>query len=170
LDGETRDNESRGMKFAEAYSLSQEVKGKLESLFYVDRVAVVGSVRRLKAEVQDIDIIVATQQPERLRIFLSGLGEKTKIDRGNRTKIGYKGTFIDLVIIPYEEWGAALLYYTGSKRHILKLQRLAQRKGWRLNERGLWVRRDRLAGGKEAHIYEALGLEFPNPSKREGWI
>jgi DNA polymerase (family 10) len=69
------------------------------------------------------------------------------------------------------ELGAALLYFTGSKAHNVRLRQRALTRGWTLNEYAL----SELEGGKviasatEAEIYRALGLAFIPPVLREDW-
>ena len=64
--------------------------------------------------------------------------------------------------------GAALLAATGSTEHLVALEALAKRKGYRLDAGGLWKGRRRMAGADEASIYTALGLDFIPPELREG--
>jgi DNA polymerase (family 10) len=73
----------------------------------------------------------------------------------------------DLRVVPAESFGAALQYFTGSKAHNIRLRELAVKKGWRLNEYGLFEGDKRLAGAEEEGIYQALGLAFVPPELRE---
>ncbi|HSJ95453.1 MAG TPA: PHP domain-containing protein, partial [Myxococcota bacterium] len=77
------------------------------------------------------------------------------------------GIDADLRVVPSESFGAALLYFTGSKSHNVALRRRAQARGWLLNEYGLFAGERRLAGGDEEGIYERLGLRWVPPELRE---
>src|SRR5690606_22247182 len=80
-----------------------------------------------------------------------------------------KGLQIDLRVVAPQQIGAALLYFTGSKAHNIKLRQRAIDRGFTLNEYAL----EEMATGRvvasdsEEAIYEALGLPFIPPSLRE---
>ena len=136
------------------------------------RTELAGSMRRWRETVADADLLVASDDPEKptkefLRIVnaaeVLGSGDtKTSI----RTADGFQ---IDLRVVPPEVWGAALLHFTGSKEHNVRLRQMAIAKGCRLSEYGLVRERDgvRLAGATEEEVYEALGLPWIPPEIRE---
>jgi len=77
---------------------------------------------------------------------------------------------VDVRVIPKKSWGAALLYFTGSKSHNIELRTISIRKGLRLNEYGLFKADDEsvlVAGGTEEEIYSALGMDYIEPELRE---
>src|SRR5207244_12892486 len=73
----------------------------------------------------------------------------------------------DLRVVPAESFGAALLYFTGSKAHNVALRQLAMKKSWKLNEYGLFRGTRRIAGRTEQEIYDRLGLAWVPPELRE---
>jgi len=79
------------------------------------------------------------------------------------------GLQVDLRAVPVESWGAALQYFTGSKAHNIKLRELAIKKGYKLNEYGLFKidTDEKVAGRTEEEIYNALGLPWIPPTMRE---
>ncbi|HEU5120636.1 MAG TPA: hypothetical protein VFT71_06585, partial [Candidatus Nitrosocosmicus sp.] len=79
------------------------------------------------------------------------------------------GTDVDLLVVPEESYGSASLYFTGSKEHGIILRRLAQARGYRLNEWGLFDNStgQKLAGESESEIYNMLDLEWIPPEMRE---
>jgi DNA polymerase (family 10) len=79
----------------------------------------------------------------------------------------HSGLQVDVRVVPAESFGAALLYFTGSKAHNVKLRQLALRKDWKLNEYGLFAGARRLAGHTEEEVYERLGLAPIPPELRE---
>ena len=85
---------------------------------------------------------------------------------------------VDLRVVPEESWGTALMYFTGSKEHNVRLRERAKKKGLTLNEYGLFPDDDEneppqkrgvkaKASKTEASIYKALGVAFVPPEIRE---
>jgi len=80
-----------------------------------------------------------------------------------------KGLQVDLRVVPLEAWGAAMIYFTGSKAHNIRIREMAVRKGLKLNEYGLY----RAKSGKlivaetEEEVYEKLSLPWIPPTLRE---
>ena len=68
---------------------------------------------------------------------------------------------------PEESYGAALVYFTGSKAHNIAIRRIAQNKGLKLNEYGVFQDDKRIAGETEESVYNALGLPWIPPELRE---
>jgi DNA polymerase (family 10) len=77
------------------------------------------------------------------------------------------GLQVDLRIVEKEAFGAALLYFTGSKEHSIALRKIAQENRHKLNEYGVYKNKKRLAGKTEAEMYKALGLRYIEPELRE---
>ena len=77
------------------------------------------------------------------------------------------GLQVDLRVVPSESYGAALVYFTGSKAHNIAIRRIAQNKGLKLNEYGVFQDDKRIAGETEESIYNALGLPWIPPELRE---
>jgi DNA polymerase (family 10) len=73
----------------------------------------------------------------------------------------------DLRVVPAESFGAALMYFTGSKEHNIRLREMAIKKGLKLNEYGLYRGEKQVAGATEADVYEKLGLPEIAPELRE---
>ena len=138
----------------------------------VERVMIAGSARRRKETVGDLDLLVASERHlEVVERFVS-LPEVVKVVSRGTTKstvILRSGLQVDLRVVDPESFGSALQYFTGSKEHNIKLRRIAVRRGWKLNEYGLFDRRtgERIAGETEESIYRALGLDYIEPELRE---
>src|SRR5439155_1586967 len=77
------------------------------------------------------------------------------------------GLQVDLRVVPTESFGAALCYFTGSKAHNVALRQLAIKRGYKLNEYGLFRGERRIAGRTEEEIYARLGLAYIPPELRE---
>ena len=81
----------------------------------------------------------------------------------------YGGLEVRLIVVPPETWGSALVWYTGSRAHVARLEELARADGWRLSPFGLEVNAtgQLLEREREAAIYERLGLAWVPPELRE---
>ena len=150
--------------------LVEKILDRLKSRPNVEKVVVAGSVRRMKETVGDIDILAVTNDVSLMDYFVS-MPEVVTIHGKGRTKSSVKlniGLDVDLRIVDRECFGAALQYFTGSKEHNIALRRIAQSKGWKLNEYGLFDEKGiKIAGKKEDEVYHALGLNWIPPELRE---
>ncbi|MFM9995056.1 MAG: DNA polymerase/3'-5' exonuclease PolX [Phycisphaerales bacterium] len=167
----------------------------------VDRVAYAGSLRRGKDTIGDIDILVSARDPgpvgeaframPGVREVLSAGETKASIryaiasDDATLTKDGedIRGTLgptvqVDLRVLPAASWGAALMYFTGSKEHNIRLRERAIKMGYTLNDWGLFPIDEEktaphlrgvkpVAGKSEEEIYAKLGLPYLPPEVRE---
>ena len=128
-----------------------------------------GSLRRGKETVGDIDLLAT--DPRAADLFVEAPMVDRVIEKGP-TKVSVylkTGTQVDLRTIKKGQYGAALVYFTGSKQHNIELRSLAIEKGWKLNEYGLVDGKTgkQLAGKAEEEVYSKLGLEFIPPELRE---
>ena len=131
-----------------------------------------GSLRRRKETVGDLDIIVASDDsPAVMDRFVSYPDVSIVYSKGE-TKSSVllnSGLQVDLRVVDEKSYGAALLYFTGSKDHNVELRNLAIDKGYKLNEYSLSQRNGDqfVAGRTEKEVYDALGLQFIEPELRE---
>jgi DNA polymerase (family 10) len=77
------------------------------------------------------------------------------------------GLRIDLRVLAVRSFGAALHYFTGSKAHNIAVRRMAQARGLKLNEYGVFRGKRWLAGREEREIFDAVGLQWIPPELRE---
>lgn len=139
----------------------------------VSRAMVAGSLRRGRPDVGDIDLVAAASPDAPVTAAFAALPEIAEVMAcGSRraTVRLWDGLQVDLLVVPPESFGAALIHFTGSKPHNISLRRRAQRLGLKLNEYGLFSGRRRLAGRTEREVYEALGLPYRPPTRREGLV
>lgn len=149
-----------------AYPISEEIVEFLKKK--VERISPAGSLRRMKETIGDIDILAAGG-PEIIKEFISLPIVKQVLVSGE-TKASVlvrEGTQVDLRVVPEDCYGAALLYFTGSKDHNIKLRHMAKERGWKINEYGLFKDEKILAAKKEEDIYGRLNLSFIPPEMRE---
>jgi len=137
---------------------------------FVD-IAPAGSLRRGRADIGDCDVLVATDDPiPVMEAFVKMSGVAQVLAKGDtKASVFTGGLQVDLRAVPVESWGAALQYFTGSKAHNIKLRELAIKKGYKLNEYGLFKMDtdEKVAGHTEEEIYNALGLPWIPPTMRE---
>lgn len=151
---------------AQADSLIHELKKNSG----ISKIAYAGSLRRKKETVGDIDILVTTKNPkEIMEGFLKNSQIKRVIATGptKSTVVFSSGIRCDLRVLQPDQWGSALLYFTGSKNHNIALRKIAIYKGLKLSEYGLFKGKKILAGKTESEIYSKLGLPYIEPEIRE---
>jgi DNA polymerase (family 10) len=155
-----------------AYPLAQEIAAALKKVPGVNAAEPAGSLRRMRSDIGDIDILVAaadsrpvmevfTHMPGVVRVL--GKGEtKSSIEFGD-------GVRAQVWVHPPERFGTALQYATGSKDHNVKLRELALKKGYSLSEHALKRTNDgsEILCATEAEVYRTLGLPWIPPEMRE---
>ena len=138
----------------------------------VRRFEFAGSLRRMVETVGDLDLLVASDDPVAVMEAFTGVGVTERVLAKGETKssiLTTKGLQVDLRVVPADAWGAAMIYFTGSKAHNIRIREMAVRKGLKLNEYGLF----RAKSGKlivaetEEQVYEKLGLPWIPPTLRE---
>jgi len=151
---------------------AQRIIAHLRDVPGVDQVIYCGSLRRFSETIGDIDIVVTAAQAEPVMEALATLVLVERVlGRGERktSVVTRRGIQVDLRVVEKHQLGAALLYFTGSKGHNIKLRMRALARGLTLNEYGL----AEVEGGKvvasetEEAIYAALGLPWIPPVLRE---
>ena len=133
-----------------------------------------GSIRRKKETIGDIDIVVSARKNEQQKIIKASclLPSVSKVISEGTTKASMilkeKNIQADIRVVEEKQYGATLLYFTGSKEHNIALRKLARSKAWKLNEYGLFERETGrlLASSEEKDIYTRLGLAWIVPEKR----
>lgn len=158
------------MLLAEAWPLAHALAERVAALRGVERVEIAGSFRRRRETVGDLDLLACGGDAnEVMSAFASHAAVAEVLGRGD-TKCSVRlreGLQVDLRLVPRESFGAALLYFTGSKAHNIELRRLAGERGWSLNEYGLTEGERVIASRTEEDLYRALGLAWIPPELRE---
>lgn len=158
------------MKIATAMQYAEPLAAWLRTLPEVKRAELAGSYRRCRETVGDLDVVVSTDDgPAVIAAFADWREVREVRTQGisMASVILREGLQVDLRAVPEHSYGAALLYFTGSKAHSIALRRIAQERGLKLNEYGLFRGRQRIAGQTEAEVYRALGLAWIAPELRE---
>ncbi|WXG42404.1 MAG: DNA polymerase/3'-5' exonuclease PolX [Candidatus Freyarchaeum deiterrae] len=176
----TEKNLLQGVEFAKksrervsivyAAQIARELENKLRSLSSVERVTIAGSYRRRKETVGDLDILVISKKPESVMDFFTSMDEVGRVLGKGAAKSSIvlkEGLQVDIRVFDEEIYGSALLYFTGSKEHNVKLRIIAIEKGLKLSEYGVFRDDTRIAGRTEEECYSALGLGYIEPELRE---
>lgn len=155
---------------AEALELSERISVNLNSIPHVERFEIAGSFRRRRETIGDLDVIIETTDPTSAIDFFTKQDEVKEVLAAGESKASVKlqNNFqVDSRVVPEESFGAALLYFTGSKAHNVELRTLAIKKNLRLNEYGLYRDNEAVAGKTEEEIYQVLGMDYIEPELRE---
>ena len=155
-----------------ALPLAEDIVRRIKDTTPVDNIEVAGSIRRRKDTVKDIDILTTSKQPEAVMDAFVKLPHVTRVLMHGPTKssvITEEGIQVDLRVVDADSFGAALLYFTGSKQHNIKLREMAVRAGLKISEYGVFKEpgEKRIGGKKEEDVYQALKLPFIPPELRE---
>jgi len=157
----------------EAMPIARELVAALEAIPQVRRAMFCGSLRRFRETIGDIDIVAAsTAAAPVMDTFLALPIVHEVIGRGDTKSsvLTAAGLQIDLRVVAPSEYGAAILYFTGSKSHNIELRQRAISRGWTLNEYALADAEtgEVLSSRTEKAIYGTLDLPFIAPELREG--
>ncbi|HET7148456.1 MAG TPA: DNA polymerase/3'-5' exonuclease PolX [Candidatus Nitrosopolaris sp.] len=149
----------------------EDICNRLRRLDSVKKVELAGSARRMKESIGYADFLAVSDEPDEVMDFFTTMPELEYIHTKGITKSMVRlqsGIDCDLRIVPEESFGAALQYFTGNKQHNVVLRTIALHKGYKLNEYGLYDKRNhQLAGRLEEDIYSSLGLAWIPPELRE---
>lgn len=158
--------------FAVAAAPAQQIFAAVEKHPKVQRAALAGSLRRCKEIVKDIDIVAATKEPKAVMEAFVKLPQVERVVAHGETKSAIllkTGIQADLRCVSDAEFPFALLHFTGSKEHNILMRSRAQARGWKLNEYGLFGKKEKIVPCKdEAQIFLRLGLSEIPPEMREG--
>ncbi|HYM93081.1 MAG TPA: DNA polymerase/3'-5' exonuclease PolX [Chitinophagaceae bacterium] len=179
------ENMKRGLKlFKESHTrmlLSDAIQtgnGILQEVLKIPgikKAELAGSLRRRKETIGDIDILATAERKNWKKIVAKFIsipqGGRVLAEGETKASILLKknNTQVDIRLVNDYEYGSALLYFTGSKEHNIKLRIWAREKGWKLNEYGVFDAKTdkRLAGKTEEEIYRLFGLQYIPPELRE---
>lgn len=153
------------MQLEEAQQLAEQFVKEIAD--YCEKVQIVGSIRRRKPEVKDIDLVLLVK-PEHWWDFTLKLRQLSKIiiDGKQVKRVTYEDEQIDLYFATSETWGTFVLIRTGSAEHNIKLSMIAQKKGLKLSHSGL-TKNGKVIASTEKEIFEALDLPYVEPEERE---
>ena len=167
---ERRKASGKRLRLSVAEQIAKPLVEYLNATPGVEQVTIAGSFRRRKETVGDIDILVTCgKKTDPIGRFV-GYPEVEKVLAKGTTRAGVRlksGLQVDLRVVPARSYGAALVYFTGSKAHNIALRALAMKRGLKFNEYGVFKAARWLAGETEKDVYAKAGLPYIEPELRE---
>lgn len=158
------------IRYADAARIAAQLTAYMRKCAAIGNLEVAGSFRRRRETVGDLDIVIsAVDSAAVMKHFVAYNGVSQVAESGEtKASVLLKDRLqVDLRAVPPKSFGAALMYFTGSKAHNLHLRRIAQGRGLLLNEYGLFRGSSAIAGRSEEEIYRALKLSLIPPELRE---
>lgn len=160
------------ISIGDAYPIAMRILDRLLKMDGAQRGDVAGSLRRWRATIGDIDLLVVSTEPAPIMQAFVESPEVARVLGHGGTKSSvelFSGQQVDLRILPLESYGTLLAYFTGSKEHNVKMRELALKQGLSLNESSFTP----VSGGPdilcatEEEVYATLGLPWIPPEMRE---
>jgi DNA polymerase (family 10) len=162
----------RRTPIAETLPIAEELVVALRNIPDVSQAEYCGSLRRFRETIADIDIVVASNTPKAVMDAFLAMPLVAEVLGHGDTKtsvITGAGLQIDLRVVKPSQFGAATLYFTGSKQHNIELRQRAIDRDLLLNEYGVTDATGRVVASRtEAAVYRALDLPWIPPEMREG--
>lgn len=154
----------------EASSFAEAIVEELSKLKEAKKILPCGSLRRGQETIGDIDILVTSSKPEKIMDAFIKLPYIKNILAKGKTKssvILKNGMQADLRVVQEKSFGAAAHYFTGSKAHNIHIRQLAQKKGWKVSEYGIFKGEKQIGGETEEDMFEKFGFQYIPPELRE---
>jgi DNA polymerase (family 10) len=163
--------QSKGrMNLGIAFPLAKRIVESLREKTGFKKIEWAGSLRRMRENIGDIDILATGPDKEKIVYTFTHLLEVKEVLASGETKasvIVEGGVQIDLRVVEEDSYGAALQYFTGSKAHNIHLRGIAKTKGIKINEYGVFKGEKKIGGKEEKDVYQALGMDWIEPELRE---
>jgi DNA polymerase (family 10) len=134
---------------------------------------VAGSWRRRRETVGDLDAVASSDDPPRaVDAFTewTPIAEVVSHGETRSSVVLHNGLAVDFRAVEPVHYGAAMIYFTGSRDHQLVLRNMAIDRGWKMNEYAVYASPEEteiIASRTEAEVYAAFGLEWIPPELRE---
>ncbi len=166
------------MLWADADKFAQSIKAWLQGAKEVEQLEVAGSYRRGKDTIGDLDFLVVASDVDPVMDRFGAFPDSAGVIGRGPTKMAIRladGLQVDLRVVPARSFGAALLYFTGSKEHNIVLRGMAKERGLKINEYGVFRvdggkddgKEEFVAGRTEEEVYATLDLPWIPPELRE---
>lgn len=154
--------------------IAKNIEEYLDTIVEVEKYSRAGSLRRMKETIKDIDFIIATKQPIKVRdALLKMINIKDIIAQGEtKVSITIEDVYdvnVDFRIVTMEEFASTLHHFTGSKEHNVALRQLAKKQGEKINEYGIEKEDSEklLTFKTEKALFKHFGLHEIPPEVRE---
>jgi DNA polymerase (family 10) len=162
------------MLWASADQIAQSLRRHLEACKSVKQLELAGSYRRGRDTVGDLDILVVSPKPDEVMDHFGKFPDIDSVIGRGPTKMSIRlnnALQVDLRVVEAKSFGAALVYFTGSKQHNIVLRGMAKDRGLKINEYGVLKvdgdKEEYIAGKTEKEVYDSLDLPWIPPESRE---
>jgi len=163
--------QSKGrMNLGMAFPVAKRIVETLRERTGSEKIEWAGSLRRMRENIGDIDILATGPDHEKIVHAFTHLPEVKEVLASGETKasiIVEGGLQVDLRVVEEGSYGAALQYFTGSKGHNIHLRGIARARGIKINEYGVFKGEKKIGGKEEKDVYKALGMVWIEPELRE---
>ncbi|MBD3378973.1 MAG: DNA polymerase/3'-5' exonuclease PolX [Candidatus Omnitrophica bacterium] len=166
----TVEESGKRLKLSVAEKIISDLVEHLKKDKKVKNITVAGSNRRKKETVGDADILATCKKGSGVMDRFVDYEDVEKVIARGKTKSSIKlrsGFQVDLRVLPEVSYGAALVYFTGSKAHNIAIRKIAGKKKFKINEYGVFRGDKRIAGKTEKGVYGKIGLPYIAPELRE---
>lgn len=154
--------------------LAKKIEAYLETINAIQNYSIAGSVRRMRESIKDLDFIIATDQPKKVREALLNMEAVKQVISQGDTKVSVVlsdqyDVSVDFRLVTADQFATTLHHFTGSKDHNVALRQRAKEQGEKISEYGV----EDLATGKvttfesEAAFFKHFGLNFIPAELRE---
>jgi DNA polymerase (family X) len=162
------------MVWADADQYADAIRAHLQDCKSIEQMEVAGSYRRGKDTIGDLDFLIVSSNVAEVMDRFAAYDDSAGVIARGPTKIAIRltgGLQVDMRVVPAESFGAALVYFTGSKDHNIILRGLAKDRGLKINEYGVFRVLDKkekfIAGHTEEEVYKCVDLPWIPPELRE---
>lgn len=168
-------SKSQRRPIADVLPVARRIAADLADLDAAQRVEWAGSLRRFRETIGDVDLLVAAEGPDAAAHVMEAVRTHDLVadvagSGDTKTSIVTRdGLSVDVRVVPPASFGAALVYFTGSKGHNIALRQRAIERGWKLSEYALSDAEtdEVVAAETEEAVYDALDLAWVTPELRE---
>ena len=162
--------ETARTKLIVAEEIAQPLVDYLKKAKGIKDIAIAGSFRRRKETVKDLDILVTCKRGSNIMDHFTKYEDVRKVISKGKTKssVLLRSDFqVDVRVVPQVSYGAAMVYFTGSKEHNIAIRKIGVKKKLKINEYGVFKGHKRLAGKTETEVYKKINLPYIDPEIRE---
>ena len=157
-------------RLIEAEEIASPLVEYLKKAEGIKDIVIAGSYRRRKETVGDLDILITAKKGAPIMDHFTDYDEVDEVvSKGKTRSTVYlrSGMQVDLRVVPQVSFGAAQHYFTGSKAHNIEVRKLGIKKGYKINEYGVFKGDERIAGETEKSVYGSVDLPYIEPELRE---
>lgn len=155
--------------------IAEQIENYLETVDAISKFSRAGSLRRMRETVRDLDFIIATKQPEKVREALLAMKKVKDVIAQGETKVSIVledvyDINVDFRLVTEDEFATTLHHFTGSKEHNVAMRQLAKSRGEKISEYGVEQEETGrvLTFETEKQFFNHFGLPFIPPEIREG--